>query len=79
MSSANMSLVTVRVVLPGSKPSLDPPKPAMEQGEHIVTEVVPLSELKVQLDSYAKRQGWSVDARLLHLAEGLELGSKIKL
>ena len=79
MSSANMSLVTLRVALPSSKADLDPPKPAMEEGEHIVTEVVPLSELKAYLHEKAGRAGWSVDARLMHLTEGLEIAGKLKL
>lgn len=77
MSSANMTLVVLRVELPAGKPDLDPPKDAMEAGEHIVTEIVPLRDLKARLDEHASTPGWTVDARLMHLAQGLELAAKL--
>lgn len=42
-------------------------------GEHIQVELVELANLKKTLDEYCARDGYTVDARLMHLAFGIAL------
>ncbi|KAG8947519.1 hypothetical protein FRC04_010700 [Tulasnella sp. 424] len=72
MTSANMKLVVVRVLLDDYPSS---PKQKLDEGEHIVRRVVELDSLMDEFRAYEKR-GFTIDARLFPLATGWELASK---
>ncbi|KDR81422.1 hypothetical protein GALMADRAFT_113697 [Galerina marginata CBS 339.88] len=73
MTNANMQLVILDVVLENE---LTKPEPKLDPGEYIVTRVVEVAKLHAALQDYSKK-GFVVDARLSHLAAGLELAQKI--
>uniref|UniRef100_A0A0S1MIK6 Uncharacterized protein n=1 Tax=Phakopsora pachyrhizi TaxID=170000 RepID=A0A0S1MIK6_PHAPC len=67
MSSANMSLVKIKITLDSDKA----PEPQPESGEHILVQVVPLVDLHETLLEYSEKDGYMVDARLMHLSIGI--------
>jgi len=76
MSSANMALATVKVeVKEGEKD----PIAELDDGEHIETRLVPLKDLYSLLQEFSKTRGYAVDARLYHLAWGIEVAKKYQL
>ncbi|CAH7665976.1 NUDIX hydrolase domain-like protein [Phakopsora pachyrhizi] len=66
MSSANMSLVKIKITLDSDKA----PEPQPER-EHILVQVVPLVDLHETLLEYSEKDGYMVDARLMHLSIGI--------
>ncbi|PPQ86875.1 hypothetical protein CVT25_012594 [Psilocybe cyanescens] len=78
MTNANMQLVVLSVVMEGE---ITKPEPKLDPGEFIVTKVVEVAKLNSELegDSLLPRFGFIVDARLSHLASGLELAKKLKI
>lgn len=72
-----MHLVSVDVHLPSS--DAPPPKADLEEGEHILQRVVRIDELYDVLQGYAGKEGYTVDARLAHLAYGLSLTKSLGL
>ena len=73
MSSANMQLATVEVVLEeGDKE----PKQVLDDGEFIERVIVPLEELYGRLEKYSA-EGKKVDARLWHWAAGLHFAKTV--
>ncbi|KAF2465871.1 uncharacterized protein BDR25DRAFT_306380 [Lindgomyces ingoldianus] len=73
MSTANMQLATVEVVL---KEGDKEPEQALDDGEFIERVVVPLEELYERLLKYSE-EGKRVDARLFHWAAGLHFARTI--
>ncbi|KAG0149806.1 hypothetical protein CROQUDRAFT_131009 [Cronartium quercuum f. sp. fusiforme G11] len=69
LSNATMALVTIEVKLKSDAV----PQPQPDEGEHIIVKLVELRSLKKTLDEYSSREGYTVDARLMHLAYGLSL------
>ncbi|PLW28807.1 hypothetical protein PCASD_18422 [Puccinia coronata f. sp. avenae] len=73
MSSANMVLAKVSVSVDGS---IDvEPEAQQEEGEHIQVQLVPLKGLYKTLTELSNREGYVVDARLMHLAWGISIQS----
>ncbi|KAI9605083.1 hypothetical protein H4Q26_003054 [Puccinia striiformis f. sp. tritici PST-130] len=70
MSAANMVLAKVSVCLDRSDLI---PEPQQEQGEHIQIELVPLKSLYKTLQDFNSKEGYVVDARLMHLAYGITI------
>jgi ADP-ribose pyrophosphatase len=75
MTNANMHLVVLGVDL---EDELTRPESKLDPGEHIVTKVVEVKNLNAQLEDYNKK-GFVVDARLSHLASGMELAKKLSI
>ncbi|KAJ8516377.1 hypothetical protein ONZ45_g6307 [Pleurotus djamor] len=73
MTTANMKLIMLSVTMDDT---LVVPKPHLEEGEFIETRVVPLDQLHAKLKAYDTKE-FVVDARLQHLASGLELARKL--
>lgn len=77
LTGANMKLCTVEIQLPKDAPE---PVAVPDEGEFIERHLVPLRSLHDELQSmspaYAEFQknGYAVDARLAHLATGIQLG-----
>ncbi|KIY43886.1 hypothetical protein FISHEDRAFT_52611 [Fistulina hepatica ATCC 64428] len=73
MTTANMKLVTLAVELddPHDLPDAKP-----DPGEFIAKRIVEISKLADELREYDKK-GFMVDARLFHLAIGLEFSQKL--
>jgi len=71
MTNANMKLVVLEVLMEGQ---LEIPDQHLDIGEHIVRRVVELRKLESELQEY-NRKGYSVDARLFHLATGYTMAS----
>ncbi|KAH9811971.1 NUDIX hydrolase domain-like protein [Melampsora americana] len=67
MTNETMALVTVRIKMESDKI----PEPQPDEGEHIVVKLVDLKNLKQTLLDFKSKEGYSVDARLMHLAYGL--------
>lgn len=76
LTDANMQLVTVRVdmTLPENKNA----KQQLDEGEDIALHTVELDSLLTSLQQFEK-QGFAIDARLLHFATGLEFSKKWQL
>ncbi|KAJ3320972.1 hypothetical protein HDU76_000185 [Blyttiomyces sp. JEL0837] len=76
MSNANMRLVVLDIdmTLPDNQNAV----PKLEDGEFIERTVVPVKGLMKTLEEY-KSKGFEIDARLAHLAEGLELSTSLSL
>ncbi|UZJ57383.1 hypothetical protein CBS101457_006703 [Exobasidium rhododendri] len=72
MSGANMKLCMVRIDLADDAPD---PVAKPEEGEFIEKHLVPLKTLMKSLTDFQSK-GFAVDARLAHLAVGLELAAK---
>uniref|UniRef100_A0A8H7Y2H3 Nudix hydrolase domain-containing protein n=1 Tax=Psilocybe cubensis TaxID=181762 RepID=A0A8H7Y2H3_PSICU len=75
LTNANMQLVVLNVVM---EDELTLPKPNLDPGEFIVTKVVEIAKLNAALEDYNEK-GFVVDARLSHLASGLELAKKLQI
>jgi len=73
MTSANMNLVVLNVVLPDH---LETPSQRLETGEFIVKKVVQLSKLNNELKDYTEK-GFIIDARLFHFASGYEMAIRL--
>ncbi|KAG9225886.1 hypothetical protein CCMSSC00406_0006492 [Pleurotus cornucopiae] len=73
MTTANMKMIALSVSMEGE---LEKPEPHLEAGEFIVTRVVELAKLHEELQAYDKK-GFVIDARLQHLASGLELARQL--
>lgn len=71
LTGANMKLCVIHIELSddASEPIARP-----DEGEYIDKHLVPLASLVSQLQAF-KKQGYEVDARLSHIAAGIELGS----
>ncbi|KAF8906015.1 NUDIX hydrolase domain-like protein [Gymnopilus junonius] len=69
MTNANMQLVVLAVDL---EDKMIKPEPKLDPGEHIVARVVELTKLVTELKDYDTK-GFVIDARLSHLASGMEL------
>jgi len=74
MSNVNMSLVTIKVDVKEDEPE---PEQQLDSGEHIVKRLVPIKDLLKTLKEYNQKDNYSVDARLWHLAQGLDLGASM--
>jgi len=74
MTNANMKLVTLEVLMEGQ---LEMPDQHLDKGEHIVRRVVELQKLESELQDY-NMKGYSVDARLFHLAAGYAMASRFE-
>ncbi|PWN46536.1 hypothetical protein IE53DRAFT_391292 [Violaceomyces palustris] len=70
LTGANMKLCVVRIQLSDDSPE---PVAKPEEGEFIEKHLVPLEGLYDRLKDF-QRQGYAVDARLAHLAVGLDVG-----
>ncbi|RLV94946.1 ADP-ribose pyrophosphatase [Spathaspora sp. JA1] len=75
LTNANMVLAYVDVDL--NDPRNKDPKPQLEQGEFIETFTLPLSGLLQKLDYMIEQEKVTVDARLYHLAQGLQLATQL--
>lgn len=75
LTNANMALVTVDIDLSSEKNQN--PKPQLEDGEFIEVFTLPLKSLLADLVKACQEEDCVVDARLYHLAVGLELASQI--
>lgn len=75
LTNANMAIAYVDVDL--TKPENVTPKPQLEEGEFIDSFSVPLEELVKELHRLVKEEGCVVDARLYHLAVGIELAKSL--
>lgn len=75
MTNANMQLVVIDVLLDDK---LETPEPKLDSGEYIVTKIVEISKLSAELEEY-NRKGFIVDARLSHLASGLQLAQQLQV
>ncbi|KAJ8699342.1 hypothetical protein PTI98_002466 [Pleurotus ostreatus] len=73
MTTANMKMIALSVNMEGE---LEKPEPHLEAGEFIVTRVVELAKLHEELQAYDQK-GFVIDARLQHLASGLELARQL--
>lgn len=72
MTSANMKLVTVEINTDLEENAPTNIKPELEDGEFIERHVVPIKDLVKTLLDMDKR-GFMVDARLMHLALGMDI------
>lgn len=75
LTNANMALVTVDIDLSSEKNQN--PKPQLEDGEFIEVFTLPLKSLLADLVKVCQEEDCVVDARLYHLAVGLELARLI--
>ncbi|EGW31812.1 uncharacterized protein SPAPADRAFT_62404 [Spathaspora passalidarum NRRL Y-27907] len=75
LTNANMVLAYVDVDLNDERNKS--PKPQLEQGEFIETFTLPLEGLIHKLDQMIKNDKVTVDARLYHLAQGLQLATEL--
>lgn len=75
LTNANMVLAYVDVDLADER-NIDP-EPQLEEGEFIETFTLPLNTLLSDLELLMKKEGCSVDARLYHLAVGLQLAADL--
>lgn len=73
LTNANMALVTVDVDM--EDPRNQNPQPQLEDGEFIEVFTLPVLGLLDGLVEVCNREGCQVDARLYHLAQGLELAA----
>ncbi|KAI9635035.1 putative phosphoribosyl-ATP diphosphatase [Dioszegia hungarica] len=72
MTGANMNLVTVNVKLGEND---EDPQQHLDEGEHIIKRVIPLSDLHKTLKDYASK-GFAIDALVASMAEGWRLREK---
>ncbi|GAA97661.1 uncharacterized protein L969DRAFT_87766 [Mixia osmundae IAM 14324] len=77
MTDANMSLATIEVNV-DSVEELEAPQDKLEEGEHIEKRIVAIEDLYQTCHELTK-QGCQVDARLYHLAWGLECAKRYSL
>lgn len=75
LTNANMALVTVDIDLTSDKNKN--PQPQLEDGEFIDVFTLPLSGLLADLVKVCQEENCVVDARLYHLAVGLELARQV--
>ncbi|CUM66971.1 uncharacterized protein PRCAT00004658001 [Priceomyces carsonii] len=75
LSNANMVVAFVDVDLKDHA-NIDP-KPELEEGEFIETFSLPLDNLLEELEDLLKKEGCVVDARLYHLAIGLDVAKRL--
>ncbi|KNC74529.1 hypothetical protein SARC_12929, partial [Sphaeroforma arctica JP610] len=73
LSQANMKLVVVGVDM--TRPENLHPIAEQEDSECITSQIIPLKGLYAELTAMQAQAGVEVDARLLHLALGLDMGS----
>jgi len=74
MTNANMKLIVLSVLL---EDKLVLPDPNLDVGEFIVRRVVEISKLSDELKEYDSK-GFIIDARLSHLAFGLQVAEQIR-
>jgi len=74
MSTANMKLVVLDVLLNGD---MESPDQNLEDGEAIVRRVIEVRNLNKELKEYEKKD-FIVDARLSHFAAGLDLAVRLR-
>jgi len=75
MSNVNMALVTIKVDVKEDEPE---PEQQLDSGEHIVKRLVPVKDLLKTLKEYNQKENYAVDARLWHLAQGLDLAASLQ-
>jgi len=75
LASTNMCLVTIKVNVKEDEPE---PEQQLDNGEHIVKRLVPVKDLYKVLQEYSEKNEYAVDARLFHLAQGLNIAQSLQ-